>query len=291
MSNINCTGTFRGVAVDCGIGTTKNEFPQWMANLVASEYYDEETEQWVDWSGYEEKEIQCYLVLFGSEGKPLLNVKQLQKAFGWSGESFQELETYTDVPFQFRVEENTYEGNTRLQVQWVDSYDAEPGRIIQKLGPAEVKKLDAKYAAALRKLSGGPKPKTVPDRPDKPDKPTIPSFDKETAKAAIKEQIAEKAARGAKAEKKAAKREKKEKPPKPPIPKTTPKETTVESEPDIPICTKKEAWEICHEAKGNLTNEQLAEIWVKVVDRYGDEDNFSNEDWGKVCNAMIKEIG
>ena len=288
MSQINRTGTFRGVAVDCGVAESSGGFPQWVASLQAAEYYDEETEQWIDWSEYEEKEIPCYLVLFGNEGTPLLNMRQLQKAFGWSGESFQELETFTNVPFQFRVEEKTYEGNTNLRVQWVDAYDAEPGRVIQKLEPAEVKKLDTKYAAALRKFSGGPKPKTVPD---KPDKPPIPTVDKSAAKETLKAQAAEKAQRGAKAEAKAAKREKKEKLAKPPIPKaapapTTPPQTTTET----PSCTKDEAWEKCYEAKGKLTDDQIATIWLRVIDEQGGEDNLDAQGWGVVCETVVREV-
>lgn len=294
MSQINRTGTFRGVAIDSGVGLTKNEFPQWVANLQASEYYDEETEQWIDWSEYEEKEIQCYLVLFGNEGKPLLNTKQLQKAFGWSGESFQELETYVDVPFQFRVEENTYEGTTRLRVQWVDAYDAEPGRVIQKLEPAEVKKLDAKYAAALRKFSGGPKPKSVPDRPDKPEKPVAPAPDKEAAKAALKEQVAERATRGKAAEAKAAKREKTNKPPKPPVP--APKKKYEEEhgtyEVSLPVkpCTRDKAWETCYKNKGRVSDDELANIWVGVIDKLGDEDKFNEADWAQVRDEVLAKV-
>jgi len=291
VSQINRTGTFRGVAIDSGVGLTKNEFPQWVANLQASEYYDEETEQWIDWSEYDEKEIQCYLVLFGNEGKPLLNTKQLQKAFGWSGESFQELENYTDVPFQFRVEENTYEGTTRLRVQWVDAYDAEPGRVIQKLDAGEVKKLDAKYAAALRKFSGGPKPKSVPDRPDRPDKPekpAIPSPDKESAKAALKEQAAERAQRGKAAETKVAKREKASKPPKPPVPAPKPKAQVAATPADT--CTKDEAWEICYKNKGKLSDDKLAEVWVGVIDKQGGEDDFTDGDWAQVRDEILAEV-
>jgi hypothetical protein len=53
MSQINRTGTFRFQPVDAGISLTKNKFPQWIAQLQAVEYYDEDTEQWIDWSEYE----------------------------------------------------------------------------------------------------------------------------------------------------------------------------------------------------------------------------------------------
>ena len=51
----------------------------------------------------------------------------------------------------------------------IDHFDAEPGRSVNKLDPAEVKSLDAKYSKFFRNRSGEKKPKTVgtPKVPDK----------------------------------------------------------------------------------------------------------------------------
>jgi len=294
---INRTGTFRGVAIDSGMGETKNQYPQWIAQLQAAEYYDEDSEQWVDWSEYEEKEITGYFVLFGGDGNPTLTAKQIQKALGWSGESFQDLNAdFSEVPVQFRVEESTYNNETRLKVTWIDSADAEPGRSIQKLDNDAVKKLDAKYAAKLRKLSGGPTPKSVPAKPPVP-KPETPapttesSAEKEAAKAALKEQAAEKAARGKKAEAKAAKREKPTaRPAKPPVPKTAPAST---SEPDINVITKNEAYETCYTQlvePGIATVDQLNDVWLKTIEEQGGEEALDGEGWAVVRNVVLDEL-
>lgn len=274
MSQIDRIGNFRGYAIDSGIGETKNGYPQWVASLQAAEYYDEDTEQWIDWSQYAESEITAYCVLFGGDGNPTLTAKQLQKALGWSGQSLQELNSdYSQTLIQFRVEERTYRDNTSLQATWIDHADAEPGRTINKLEAEDVKKLDSKYAAALRKLGGGPKPKSVPAKPETP-KPTKP-VDKDAAKKALRTKTEEKAARAKAAEEKATK---KQAPPKPSAPGK--KET----------CTLEQAWESVYSAKGDMSDDDLGKIWLETIDKYGDQDTLSPAEWAVVRDEVIVEI-
>jgi hypothetical protein len=184
MSLIKQVATFRGAVLDKAVTTTKNGYPQLVMPLKAVELYDPDLEQWVDWSEEEENEITAFLCLFGGNGEITLSGKQVMKVLGWSGESFQELdEIEFDGMIQFRTAENTYEGNTSIQVAWIDVEDAEPGNSIRRLDKDELKKLDAKYATGLRKASGGPKPKSVPLKA--PKKTTPP---KETEKPAQTEE-------------------------------------------------------------------------------------------------------
>ena len=277
MATINRTGTFRFGIVDAGIGETKNGFPQWLAQLQAVEYYDEDTEQWIDWTQYDEREITCYAVLFGGDGNPTLSAKQLQKALGWSGASFEELEYehVGDVLFQGRVEEHTYQEKTSLQVVWIDAYDAEPGRTLQKLDSNGVKKMAAKYASKLRELSGGNKPKSV---------------DKGAAKEAAKKRLADRKAKGEAAESKAAGAE----PPKPPKPPKPP-QTTPESPPKQvqTQCDKGQAWiDCCKEHKESVTNEQLEAAWHEVIGSIGGEDEVEkNGRWAEVRNKVLDVVG
>ena len=284
MGQIDRTGTFLGYPIDSGMGETKNGYPQWMAQLRGVELYDEDTEQWIDWSEYDVNEITGYFVLFGKDDKPTLTAKQIQKALGWSGESFQDLNAdFSEVPVQFRVEESTYQGETRLKVTWIDNANAEPGRTIQKLDNAAVKSLDAKYAAALRNLSGGPKPKSVPAKPpiQKPDLPA-PAVDKESAKATIKQEMEEKAARGKAAETKA----KKKPGPKPKTKPQPPKTTTAKE-----TCTLEQAWEAVYAAKPeNMSDDDLGTRWLETIDKYGDQDTLSPAEWVVVRDEMISNL-
>lgn len=281
MAQIDRTGTFRFQIVDAGIGQTKNGFPQWLAQLQAVEYYDEETEQWIDWSQYNEREITCYAVLFGGDGNPTLTAKQLQKALNWSGASFEELEYeyLGDILFQGRVEEHTYQEKTSLQVVWIDAFDAEPGRTLQKLDSDGIKKMAAKYASKLRELSGGNKPKSVG------------KIDKEAAKEAAKKRVNDRKAKGAAAEEKAAKAEP-PKPPKPPKPPTPPKSPKAETETEAEVIDKGRAWiECCQRRDKSVTDEHLETEWHKAIGDLGGEDDIEeNNRWAEVRDKVLSAL-
>lgn len=263
MPLIDLTGTFKGKPVDTGVSLTTNGFPQFVVSLLANEYWDETEQEWFDYSEQEKREITAYLVLFDSEGKPTLSAEQIQKVFGWSGESFVELNNtdYTDVELQFRVGTHVYKGEDRISVDWIDTADAQPGRSVRKASEQEVKDLDKVYAHGLRKLSGG---KTVtPASKPKTDKPTTPKK---------KEEV--------KTEKPKA---------KPVAPKTTGKT----AKPAKKKCTKEQAWNTACEAKHeSISDEKLEEIWTQTVIDLGDEDSFTDEDWyriGKIVSTKVKD--
>jgi len=180
MGLINETGTYRGLSTDWGVSTTKNGFPQFVVSLNATEVWDKDEEAWVDISGEEATEITAFLVLFGKSGKPTLNAEQVEKAYGWNGASFSDLANgdYSDEKVLFRVEENEYEGNVSLQVNWIDSPDASPGRSIGKLSDNELKALDAQYSKYLKKPAT--KPAKAKKKEAAPPKRTKKAKDKAT---------------------------------------------------------------------------------------------------------------
>ena len=175
MAQIDRIGSFRGKIVDRGVGESSGGFPQAILQLEAAEMWDAENGVWVEWA-YEEIEAIAYLILFGKSGKPTLSACQLMKALGWDGVAFLDIQENEKLSekIQWRMEENTYEENTTIRCQWIDHYDAVPGKRVQKLGKADVQRLQAKFATGLQALSGGPKPKSVPKATPKTD-PTPPA--------------------------------------------------------------------------------------------------------------------
>jgi len=278
MSLIDRCGTFRFQIIDSGIAEKETGTIQWVAQLKAVEYYDEETEQWIDWTEYEECEITAYLTLFGKDNQPIFHAKQLQKALGWSGAAFEELETkyVADVVFQGLVKEETYQSKTTKKIAQVDAYDAEPGRILQKLDTDEVKKLSAKFTAQLRTLSGGVKPQSVPAKPNRAE-----------AKAAKKEELEEKATRGKVAEAKAPQPKSRPTPPKPPKKAGRPKKEEQE------VVEKGAAWVDCCVARDkSISDKELENTWHDAVDLFGGEDVIEEKGlWGKVKDKVIVEVG
>lgn len=171
MSLIKQAATFRGIVSDKAVSLSTGGFPQLVMSLQTTEMYDPDLQEWVDWSEDEENETTAYLILFGGNGEATRSAKQIMKVLGWSGESFQELdELEIGGPIQFRTKENEYQGKISYQVAWIDVHDAEPGSSMKRLDKDELKRLDAKHATGLRKISGGPKPKSVPAAPPKPPK-------------------------------------------------------------------------------------------------------------------------
>lgn len=306
MSQIKQIGTYRGLKLDSGVSKSSGGHIQLVAQFIATECYDFETGEWItDWQQYDEQygsEITAYLMLFSKDTskEAFQTAKQLQKAWGWSGNSFAELEQLEPEPFQFKVIEDEFEGKKRLKVAWIDSYDATPGGVIQKLDESELKKLDAQYANALRKLGGGPKPKSVPTT-NKPAKPPIPGQKTEVAtddtKVTMKEQYEQRKVRGKKAEEKAAKEKDKKKPAKPampPAPKPAPAPVT-EPEPEAEAKDQtqpldaNQAWEETYKAKpGKVTDVQIGQLWVSVVEELGGEDAV--EDWAVVRDIVIEKM-
>ncbi len=248
MGLVSNAGTYRGVATDSGVALSSGGFPQFVANISALEIYDFDEQEWVDWSEQDE-EITAYLVLFGGNGKPTLTAKQLQKALGWSGQSFQELNdaNYEAVPFQFRVEENEYNNKVTLQVSWIDAYDAVPGRQVQKLDAADIKKLDKRFATQLKGF-GGTKVASAPAA----GKPSVPV---ETNAAQTEpEEETEQA--------------------EPEIPTTTTKGKTkkdVKSTLSAGTCTKSEAWRsligLIEDCQPKMPDEQRASIFTDAMQK------------------------
>ena len=153
MSKVKIEGNFRGSVLSSAVGLTRNEFPQLLMELQAEQLH-EKNETGGEWIPHEDPEetMYAYLVLVDKTGAMTKNAEQVQAALGWSGKSFAELNDtdYSDVSIQFRVEENTYNGNTSLQVSWINPYDADPTRGVTKLDKTAIKNLNAKHGAALR---------------------------------------------------------------------------------------------------------------------------------------------
>ncbi len=262
MSLVDRTGTFRGVITDHAVSVSSGGFPQWVAQLQGAEYYDDDEKVWVDWSEYGEHEITAYIILFGGKDKETLGCKQIKKVTGWSGKSFVELNDMdmSNVQLQFRVVEHTYEGNTNMQVEWIDEFDATPGRSVRKLEKKDLAELDAKYKPILTATSGGPTPAKAPTAPKAP--PKAPT-NKATA-TNRKTQTATQAA-----------------PPQ---------------DIDLPTgkCTKQEAWDACVSIKDkDVTDEILANAWVttveEIVGKKTPDSKITSEQWFLIKEAVLEK--
>lgn len=274
MASIDRVGSFRGKVVDRGIGETKNGFPQLVLQLVATEKWDEQDEVWVDWSQFDVTEATAYMCLFGKSKKATLAINQAMKAFGWDGSSLLDLQENEGLAnqIQWRMAENTYEGKTSIQVAWIDEYDAVPGRKVRKLEKADLKKLDGMYAAALKAVSGGPKPKKAKPTPP-PSKPE-PSPDPTTTGDTLTPTTspAPPSAGGSAT-----------KPPAPSAPKTPAKKAKA--------VDKDTAWNSVY-AKGTVagkTDIEISQAWTAAVKAAGDDEAIGG-DWSGIQADVLRSL-
>lgn len=314
MSNINQSGVFRGDVLDRGMATSSGGFPQLILQLRASEKYDDVNEVWIPWD-YEEVDATAYLVLFGGNGKPTMNVRQCMKAFGWDGASFQALQEDQNLAkqIQWRMAESTYQEQTRIKPEWIDAYDADPQRKVQKLEVGDIKKLDAQYAAALKALGGGPKPKSAkPTAPTavapKADPTTVapigspvpppglqtaavtPPFTPDPTPSPSGTQAATSSPTptpSASAEPAKAKRGPKPKPPVAVAPPTTPAPVPTTAPMD-----QGAAWESVYNraSKVGKTDLEITNTWIAVVNEVGGDEKVG-ADWTNVAAEVGKRLG
>jgi hypothetical protein len=283
MSNINQTGTFRGDVIDRGVSATQNGYPQLIVQLRATEKYDDQNGVWIPWD-YEEVDATAYLVLFGKDNKPLLNVRQVMKAFGWDGASFQSLQENPDLAkqIQFRMAESTYEGVTRIKCEWVDAFDADPTRKVQKLDVGDIKKLDAQYAAALKAVGGGPKPKSA--KPTAP--PQAPVSPDPTSSAAVVATASATTATNTLAVESPKKRGR---------PKAPPAAPTVVTPPPVApgssvAMTQQEAWDAYTAKAAGKTDMEITNTWTGIVHEIGGDEKVG-ADWSGVYAQCCSKLG
>ncbi len=187
MSLIKAAGAYLGYATSHGVNESSGGFPQLVLQCEATHYYDENISDYVEIAD-DVAELRAYLVLYGKEGKPIRNCEQVKKVFGWDGLSFQALAEMpiNETRFLFRVEDHEYEGNTTLQVSWIDDDAASPTRQISSLDTKGLQNLDAKFGLAkVAKKTDKKKPAGKPTVPSASKKKTTKKAETQTATQAV----------------------------------------------------------------------------------------------------------
>jgi hypothetical protein len=282
MSLIDRVGTFLGYAPIHGVDTTKNGYPQLVLQCEASHYYDEDVEDYVDVA---DQELRAFLVLYGKDGKPLRNCEQVQKVFGWDGLSFQTLAEMdlSNIRFLFRVEEHTWDNDTKLQISWIDVDTASPTRQISSLDTKDLQKLDAKFGLAkVGKKTDKPKPtgKPKPPKVSTKKKDTEKKTETKTATEAVAETTTETATSG----------------PPAPAPVATPEELAATTpEKKTGSTTREAAWNYIAESipEKALSTEDRANVWNEAIERiHGgpDDDTLTGAEWFQVQKLIISEV-
>jgi len=290
MSNISQSGNYRGLVLDRGLSKSSSGCLQMVATLQATEKYNADAQVWEPFN-YEDCEAQAYLNLVTrAEKENPVNCKQIMRAFGWDGMSFAALnDPNNDLAkqIQWQMGMETYNEVERCKVQGIAAYDAAPGRQVEKLDAADVRKLDAQYAGILKNLGGGPKPKTAgkptapPQAPVSPDPTPAPLPGTPTATASptptpstAPEPAPAKPKRG-----------------RPAAPKTPPAPPQDTADP----MTQEEAWGVYADkaqAAGKHTDLEIQQAWLAVLhENYNGDESSVGENWSPVAEAASKRLG
>lgn len=169
MSNqVDRVGTFRfdkvlSVSLNVGKDVSEDD-PQprsitFSVLLHLSEFWDTETSEWVDWADAD-VEIVAFLPLHFFDFKKTQQqeefsiCKKVKEVFGWDGASFKVLcdSDYSEVKGQIRLADDTYEkAKFPFKVEWLDTYDATPGRQLRRITGEDLDKLDKVMAGKTQK--------------------------------------------------------------------------------------------------------------------------------------------
>jgi hypothetical protein len=292
MSNINRSGTFRGDVIDRGLSKSSGGHLQFEVQLQATEKWNLDAEVWEPWD-YDEVEATAYLNLItGKEKANSVNIRQIMRAFNWDGVTWATLQD-ENAPLakqiQFRIESNEYDGKTRLQVAWVDAYDAAPGKKVQKLSAVDIRSIDSQYAAVLKSVGGGPKPKSA--RPSAPVSAPVSADPTPDVTAPTTTPTATllgppKRQRATKAEMEARRAV-----PAPATPTPPPTDVAVDQAETVPI-SQVDAWEVVKNKaqKAGKTDMEISNAWTEVVKGVGG-DAAVGEDWSNVRADILTRLG
>lgn len=276
---VDRVGTFRfdkvlSVSLNIGKDVSEDD-PQprsitFSALLHLSEFWDIETSEWVDWADAD-VEIVAFLPLHFFDFKKTQQQeefsirKKVVEVFGWDGGSFKALcaGDYSEVKGQVRLADDTYEkAKFPFKVEWLDTYDATPGRQLRQITGEDLNKLDklmagkpASTKAPVKAVSAKGKGKVAGKASGKP-----------AAKATLR----------------------------PKGRPTTPKTTTPEVTNSAPVgkCTLDEAYDACFSLKrDDVTEDDLNERWRNLVATYNaDETKITPEECFKIKETLLAAI-
>jgi len=183
MPPIEQAGRFRAKIKDFGISlTSKAKLPQFVATFLATDLYNDATEEWDSWAEFEPHTIIGYhvLVTLNERGEVVkcFAYDNIMEAVGWDGETYSGLAAMDlkDKDVQILVIEDTYEGKLRFKVQSIAAIGADIG--LRKLSGKDLIDIDAKFGTAptaAKKPTAakpGKRPPKAPKAPKPPETPT-----------------------------------------------------------------------------------------------------------------------
>lgn len=301
---IDRIGAFRGKPKEWTLSKSKNGFPMFNIHVAATERYVDQPEEmaafnltepgWVPWADYNQETV-GHLCLFNAE-KALLNYEQVQKALGWDGASLAALASgdWSNTTILFQMEENEYNGETSIRMNWIDAADASPTRGLQALDADGLKDLDSKFKGMMKAPAKAAPAKAGPAKPVAPvppgkspvppgtaAKPAATPTSKMTAPAPAPKPSTPAPAAGA-------------------SPSKAPPQKAVKAETAPFVATYKDGmegrdavWNAVSAKQGTASDDTMATLWFDACEKVAPgvlEDGITGAQWAKIAEEMTAKL-
>lgn len=183
MAGIDRKGDFQARVIDYSIYEAKTGSTGINLKFVVLSMWNPETEEWDDWTQYDEKfEVLGTAWIIKKDGS--LNeeaAKRLAEACGpWDFESIDAKE-WKPTDCSITVEQEEYNGQTRFKAAWINAFDRKPG-MSGNVDAGKARELSGRFGSQLRALFGNATHAAPPtSRPKPPPAGIFPPAAKEPA--------------------------------------------------------------------------------------------------------------
>lgn len=159
----------------------ENNLATFIVKFETVQWFDDRDQTWYDVPG----EIVGYFYMEKKDGTANeRTIKSIREAFGWDGIDLNALHNndWSTTEVQLTLENETWQGKTRLKVKWLNPRDYAGGQF-ERAAPETVKAIGSRLGAKLRALGGAPVGSTAPA--GKPKAPPPPNGTKKPAPAPV----------------------------------------------------------------------------------------------------------
>lgn len=165
MANpVDRAGTFRGNINEYGLKEAESGSVAVTIRVYLTEYWDDVNKTWMEWHEYDQEANGDIWIVKKDKTLNQFAADSLIKNAAWDGdiESIQNSKWHP-TPIQVVVKEDTYNGETRLKIAFVNEHGRTPGGLGANMSPEKAKQLQAQFGASLRALAGNVKRESKPN--------------------------------------------------------------------------------------------------------------------------------
>ena len=171
MHPVDRAGTFRGNISEYGLKEFESGSVAVAIRVYLTEYWNDIDKVWVEWHEFDHEAHGDIVVVKKDKTINQNAASSLIRYAGWDGdiESIQSSK-WTPTPIQVVIKEDTYNGETRLKIAFVNEFARTPGGLGANMSPEKARQLQTQFGASLRAIAGsvkmnGTKPSGSPVAP------------------------------------------------------------------------------------------------------------------------------